>query len=123
MSSKTGDHASDTSSTSGSKVHGNKGKVKFLCTLCEGNHPVHLCSYLDEAKRMLDNHPTSPQRLPFGYKRLSFNPSLVDKETDPNERLVKPTLSKCESHESIPSQSQVKKRVDLISPLVNRTFC
>lgn len=58
VSSTSGDHVGDTPSTSGSKVHGKKGNVKFPCRLCEGNHPIHLCPYLDEAKKVLDNCPT-----------------------------------------------------------------
>ena len=84
MSSTSGDHVGDTPSTSGSKVHRKKGTIKFPCTLCEGNHPIHLCTYLDEAQKVLDNHPNSPQRLPSGYRRLSLNPSLFDEVTDPN---------------------------------------
>ena len=42
--------------------------------------------------------------------------------TDLNQPSVKPTLSEFESHESMPDQSQVKEKVDLISPSVNRTF-
>jgi len=61
MSSTFGDHATDTPSTSGNKVYGKKGKVKFPCRLCEGNHPIHLCPYLDEAKKMLDSRPASLQ--------------------------------------------------------------
>ena len=60
VSSTSGDHAGNTPSTSGSKVHGRKVKVKFPCRLCEWNHPIHLCPYLDESKRVLDNRPTSP---------------------------------------------------------------
>jgi len=41
---------------------------------------------------------------------------------DPNQPSVKPTLSECESHESIPEQSQVEETVDPISPSVNHTF-
>ena len=66
MSSTSGDHVGDKPSTSGSKVHGKKGKVKFPCRLCEGNHPIHLFPYLDEAQKVLDNHPASLQRLPSG---------------------------------------------------------
>lgn len=44
-----GDHARDKPSPSDSKVHGKKGKVKFSCRLCEANHPIHLCPYMDEA--------------------------------------------------------------------------
>ena len=100
-----GGHTSDKPSTSDSKVHGKKGKVKFPCRLCEGNHPIHLCPCLDEAKKVLDNCIASPQRLPFGYRRLSLNTTLVDKVTDPNQPSVKSTLSECESHESILDQS------------------
>ena len=42
---------------------------------------------------------------------------------DQNQSSVKPTLSECESYESIPDPNQqVKEIVDLISPSVNRTF-
>ena len=122
MSSTSGDHAGDTPSTSGSKFHGKKVKVKFPCRLCEGNHSIHLHPYLDESQKVLDNRPASLQLLPSGYKRLSLNPSLVDEVTDPNQLSIKPTLSECESHESIPDQSQVKEKIDPISPSVNRTF-
>ncbi len=54
--------------------------------------------------------------------RLSLNPSLADKVTNLNQPLVKPTLSECESHESIPDQSHVEETIDPISPSVNRTF-
>ena len=61
MSLNSRNHVGDTPSTSGSKVHGKKGKVKFPCRLCEGNHTIHLCPYLDKAKRGLDNYLASPQ--------------------------------------------------------------
>ena len=86
VSSTSRDHVGDTPSTSGSKDHGKKGKVKFPCRLCKGNHPIHLCPYLDEAKKVLDNRLASPQRLPSGYRKLSLNPSLVDKVIDPNQQ-------------------------------------
>lgn len=44
LSSTSGNHASDKSSTNDSKVHGKKCKVKFPCKLHEGNHPIHLSS-------------------------------------------------------------------------------
>ena len=86
--------------------HAPNGKVKFPCRLCEGNHPIHLCPYLDEAKRGLDNCPASPQRLPSSYRKLSLNPSLVDALTDQNQLSVKPTLSESESYESIHDLNQ-----------------
>lgn len=106
VSSTSRDHVGDTPSTSGSKFHGKKGKIKFPCRLCEGNHPIHLCPYLEEAKRVLDNHLASPQRLPSGYRKLSRNPSLVDELTDQNQSSVKPTLFENESYESIPDPNQ-----------------
>ena len=45
------DNAGDKPSTSDSKVHGKKGKVKFPCKLCEGNHLIHLHPYMDEASK------------------------------------------------------------------------
>jgi len=123
MSSTSGDHVSDIPTTSDNKVHGKKGKVKFPCRLCEGNHPIHLCPYLDEAKRVLDNHLASSQRLPSDYRKLSLNPSLVDEFTNQNQPSVETTLSESESYESIPDPNQqVKVTVDPISPSVNCTF-
>lgn len=50
-----GDHVDDKPSTSDIKVHGKKGKVKFSCMLCEGNHPIHLCTYMNEASKVFYN--------------------------------------------------------------------
>jgi len=123
VSSTSRDHAGDAPSTSGSKVHENKGKIKFPCRLCEGNHSIHLCPYLDEAKKVLDNRLSSPQRFPSGYRRLSLNPSLVDELTSQNQSSIKITLSESESYESIPDPNQqVEVTVDPISPSANRTF-
>ena len=63
-----GDHASDKLSTSDSKVHGRQGKVKFPYKLCEGNHTIHLCPYMDEASKVLESHTTSQPRLLVGYR-------------------------------------------------------
>jgi len=106
MSSTSRDHVGNTPSTSDNKVHGQKGKIKLPCRLCEDIHPFHLCPYLDEAKRVLDNRPASPQRLPSGYRKLSLNPSLADEPTDLNQPLVETTLSESESYESIPDQNK-----------------
>ena len=123
MSLTSGDHVGNTPSTSDSKVHGLKGKVRIPCRLCEGNHSLHLCPFLDEAKRVFDNRLTSPQRLPSGYKKLSLNPSLVDEPTDQNQPSVKTTLLESEQYESLPDQNQqVKVTADPISPSANRNF-
>jgi hypothetical protein len=68
LSSASGDHAGDKPSTSNSKVHGKKGKVKFPCKLCEGNHPIHLCPLMDEASKELENLTASQPHLPTGYQ-------------------------------------------------------
>lgn len=52
LSSEPGDHAGEKPSTC--KVHGKKGKVKFCCKLCEGNHPIHLCTLMNEASKELE---------------------------------------------------------------------
>jgi len=49
------DHASDKPSTSDSKLHGKKGKVKFTCKLCEGNHPINLITYMEEDSKVLED--------------------------------------------------------------------
>lgn len=61
VSSTSDDHVESTSSTSENEVNGQKQRSKFPCKLCEGNHAVHCCPFLDEAKRVLDNRPASPQ--------------------------------------------------------------
>ena len=51
LSSTFDDNVGDKPSTSNSKSHGKKGKVKFPYKLCEGNHPIHLFPLLDEASK------------------------------------------------------------------------
>jgi len=82
VSSTSEDHVESTPSTSENEAPGQKGKCKFPCRLCEGNHALHHCPFLDEAKRVLDDCPVSPLRLPPGYKKLSPSLSLVENITD-----------------------------------------
>lgn len=117
-----GDHAGDKPSTSDSKIHGKKGKVKFPYKLCEGNHPIHLCTYMNEASKVLDNLKTSQSCLPTSYRKLSHDPSLADQVIDQNSSLVNPTLSECKSCEPIPDQQLVDKMVDSIPPSVHCIF-
>ena len=42
-------HACDSPSTSGNKVEGRKGKVKFTCNLCGVKHITFHCTRLEEA--------------------------------------------------------------------------
>lgn len=88
-----GDHVGDKPSTSESKAHGKKGKVKFPCKLCEGNQPIHLCPLMDEASKELENLTASQPSLPTGYRKCSPYPLLVDPVIDQNSYLVNPTLS------------------------------
>lgn len=82
LSSTSRDHAGDKPSTSDSKVKGKKGNANFPCTLCEGNHPIHLCPYMDEALKVLENLTSSQPCLPDGYQKLYHNPPLVDEVID-----------------------------------------
>lgn len=71
-----GDHVGDKPSTS--KSQGKKGKVNFPCNLCEGNHPIHLFTLMDEASKVLENLIASQLRLLTGYRNISLDPLLVD---------------------------------------------
>ena len=116
------DHAVDKTSTTDNKVHGKKGKVIFPCRLCEGNHPIHLCPYMDEASKVLVNLIVSQPRHPTGYQKLSLDPLLVDQLIDQSTSLVNPTLSESESHDFIPNQPLVEKMVNSIPPSIYRVY-
>ena len=66
-SSTSGYHADDEPSTKDNETHKEQGKIKFPCRLCEGNHPIHLCPYMDEASKVLDTLSASESCLPVGY--------------------------------------------------------
>jgi len=85
------------------KSMGKNGEVKFPCTLYEGNHPIHLFPYMDEASKLLDNLTTSQRHLLTSYQKLSPDPPLVHQVIDHNSYLAIPTHSECESHEPIPN--------------------
>jgi len=106
MSSTSDDHVDNTPSTSESEVSGQKGNRRFPCKLCEGDHTIHRCPFLDEAKRVLDDHPISPVRLPPGYKKLLPNPSLVENPADTPLWLAETSIIEDEHFESIPDESQ-----------------
>jgi hypothetical protein len=71
-------HVDDTPSTSDVQVGKKKQTVKFPCMLCKGNHYSHLCPRMDEASSLLEK-----LQLPKGYRKLSFDPSLVDGLVNP----------------------------------------
>lgn len=98
------------------------GKVNFSCKLCDGNHLIHLCPYMDEASKFLGNLTVSQPQSPTSYHKLSPNTPLVDEVIDQNPPLVNPTLSDSESHKFITNQPLVERMVDSIPPSVDCTF-
>jgi len=107
VSSTSDDHVENTPSTSESEVSGKKGNHRFPCKLCEGDHVVHCCPFLDEAKRVLDDCPISPVWYPPGYKKLLPSPSLVENLAD----------TPLWSAKSVPDESQkVETAVDPVLP-------
>jgi len=110
-------HVDSTPSTSGSEAHGQKGKYRFPCRLYEGNHAIHHCPFLDEAKIVLEDHPVSPIRLPPGYKKLSPSPPLIKNPAGPLRWLVEVSIIMDEPSESTPDEIQkVEMAVDPVLP-------
>jgi len=73
---------------------------------------------LDVTKRLLRNYPTSPQRLPPGYKKLSTSLFLVENLTDITKLSIKTPIVESEPSDSIPDKiQQVEMVVDLVLPL------
>jgi len=104
-------------STSGNEAQGHKGKMKFPCKLCEGDHAIHHCPFLDEAKRVLEDRSVSPPRLPPGYKKLSPCPSLVENPAVCLKWSAEVSVVGTEPSESIPDKSQmVDTAVDPVMP-------
>jgi hypothetical protein len=85
MSSASVSHVDDTPSTSDVQVGQKKKTVKFPCMLCKGNHHSHLCPHMDQASSLLEK-----LQLPKGYRKLSFDPSLVDGLVNPVPSSVSP---------------------------------
>ena len=69
---------------------------------------------MDDASKVLENIPASEPWILVGYQKFSPNRPLVDEVIDQNPSPFNPTLSECESHESIPYHPLVEKMVDLI---------
>ena len=76
-------HVDSTPSTSESEATGQRGKARFPCKLCEGDHAIHRCPFLDEAKRVLEDRPVLPVQLPPGYQKLLPSPSPVENPAGP----------------------------------------
>ena len=115
VSSTSNDHVESTPSTSENEVNGQKGRSKFPCRLCKGDHALHHCPFLDEAKRVLDNRLASLRRLPPGYKKLLPCSSLVKNMTDTPLLSAEAPIIEDKPFESTSDQSQqAKKAVDPI---------
>lgn len=94
----------------------NKGKIRFPCRLCEGNHPLHLCPLMDKASAVLESLTASSPPFPVVYQRLYSNPLPVDKEINLDSCLVHPSLPKPGYAQPVLYQPLVRKSVDLDSP-------
>jgi len=117
VSSTSDDHVENTPSTSESEVSGQERNCKFPCKLCEGDHTVHHCPFLDEAKRVLDNRPLSPLQLLPGYKKLLPSSSLVENLANTSLWSAEASIIEDEPSESILDESQkVETEIDLILP-------
>jgi hypothetical protein len=108
-------HAGDTPSTSDVKVGKKKTTVKFPCMLCEGDHYSHLCPHMDEASSLLEK-----LQLPTGYRKISPNPSLVDRMVNP----VPSPVSLVDQVVNLVSSSvePLTKVVDPVPSSINPTF-
>jgi hypothetical protein len=71
-------HVDDPLSTSQDMVGKKKSRVKFPCMLCKGSHLTHLCPYMEEASKLLEDMTVSQPQIPTTYRKLSLNPPVVD---------------------------------------------
>lgn len=55
-----------------------RGKVKFPCKLCTGNHLTHHCPRMDEALRLLKESEDAHQQLPLTSPKPVSEQPLVD---------------------------------------------
>jgi len=117
VSSTSDDHIENTLSTSEGEVSGQKRNPRFPCKLCEGDHTVHRCPFLEEAKGVLDNRLVSPLRLPPRYQKLLPSPPPVENPAGPSLWSAEAPIVENETSESIPDESQrVDMAVDPVLP-------
>ena len=98
-----------------------KGKVRFPCRLCEGNHPLHLCPLMDKASSVLESLSAPSPKLPVGYQRLSATADHPppDKEIDSSSSLVQTPLPKPGCAQPALDQPLVRKGDNSHSPPVD----
>ena len=75
-----------------------------------------------EYSKLLDTLSASESCLPIGYQNFSSSPLIFDQVIDRDSSLVNSTLSEGQSPESIPDQSLVEKKVNLILSTVHQFF-
>jgi hypothetical protein len=100
-----------------SESEGQRGRPRSPCRLCEGDHAIHRCPFLDEAKRVLEDRPVSPLRLPPGYQKLVPSPSIVENPAGPIKWSAEVSVIENEPTESRPDESlKVETAVDPVLP-------
>ena len=100
-----------------SEATGQRGRARFPCKLCEGEHAIHRCPFLEEAKRVLEDRPILPARLPLGYQKLLPSPSPVENPVGPPRWSAEAPIIEDEPSESIPDEIQkVEATVDPVLP-------
>ena len=67
--------------------------------ICKDMHRTYLFPRMDEASNLLEEIIVPQQHIPTGYRKFSFDISLVDQVVDPSPSFVEPTL---------PLESEVK---------------
>ena len=84
--------------------------MRLPCELCEGNHTLRRCPFLDEAKRALEDQPVAPLLLPPGYQKLAPSPSLVENTAAPLIGPAEVSVTESEPTESGADESPRSKR-------------
>ena len=112
-------HVGGTSSASAGKTLKKQGKLTNPYKLCEGHHAIHLCPYMDEAKRVLENSTISTPCLLVGYKHLSLSPPLADALIGQESSLVDLAPPEIQIQESVPDQPLIVGSVELALSVVH----
>jgi hypothetical protein len=113
-------HVDGLPSTSHDTVGKKKSRVKFPCMLCKGIHITHLFPCMDEASKLLEDMTISEPQLPASYRKLSFNPPIVDGMIT----LVHPPVNSVDHVVNLVTSlvEPIDKVVDLIPSSVNPTL-
>jgi hypothetical protein len=85
-------HDSGSLSTNDNKVGGRKGKFKFPCNLCNGNHHTYHFPRRKEASQVLEDSLISHRQPSVASQESSPTQPLVDQVVNTIQYLVEPTL-------------------------------